>query len=59
MTCSYSEKVRALTVEINELKSAVTELKSLTEEGKDTGAALKKALDKDRQIKRLLDSIKI
>ncbi len=59
MTYSYSEKVRALTLEINELKSAVTELKSLTENGNDTDAALKKALDKDSQIKGLLDSIKI
>ena len=59
MTDSYSEKVRALTLEISQLKSAVTELKSLTEDGKDTEAGLKKALDKDSQIKGLLDSIKI
>lgn len=59
MTDRYSEKVRALTLEINELKSAVTELKSLTEDGKDTEAASKKALDIDNRIKGQLDSIKI
>lgn len=59
MTDRYSEKVRSLTLEINELKSAVTELKSLTEDGKDTEDALKKASDKDNQIKGLLDSMKI
>jgi methyl-accepting chemotaxis protein len=59
MTDRYSEKVRSITLEINELKSAVIELKSVAEDGNNTEAALKKALDKDSQIKGLLDSIKI
>jgi len=59
MTDHYGIVVKSFSLGIHDLKIAVTNLKSLTEDGKDTEAALKEALDRDRQIKGLLDSIKI
>jgi len=59
MTDCYSEKVKALGSEISQLKTAVTELKSLTEAGENTEAGLMKALDNDRHIKSIIESIRL
>jgi len=58
MTDCYSEKVRVLASEINQLKTAVAEIKSLTGAGEGTDAVLGKVLDSDSRIKRLFESIK-
>ncbi|MEW6599614.1 MAG: methyl-accepting chemotaxis protein [Nitrospirota bacterium] len=59
MTDSYGNKVMALSSEISQLKSSVEEFKAMTRDGKDTEAALKKVLDRDAQIKRIFDTIKL
>lgn len=59
MTDTYRERVKTLTSEIRELKHTVTELKAKTESGKDTETELKKVLDKENQIERLLNNINV
>ena len=59
MTKSFRERTTNLNSEIQQLKDAVTELKSLTEEGKDTEFALKKVIDTDNRVKKLLSTIRL
>jgi nitrogen fixation/metabolism regulation signal transduction histidine kinase len=57
MTKSYSNKVTMLISEIQQFKDAITELKSLTEKGEDTEIAMKRVLEQDSRIKKLLNTI--
>lgn len=59
MTESYNNRVTELNSEIAQLKAAIVELKSLTEKGKDTETTLKKVLDTDGRIKKLLSAIRL
>ncbi len=59
MTECYSDRVAILISEIQELKNAVTELKSLAEKGKDTEIAMKKVLDIDSKIEKLLSAVRL
>jgi hypothetical protein len=59
MTKSYSDRVTVLISEIQQFKDAMAELKSLTEKGKDTEIAMKKVLEQDSRIKKLLSTIRL
>jgi nitrogen fixation/metabolism regulation signal transduction histidine kinase len=59
MTKSYSDRVTVLTSEIQQFKDAIAEIKSLTEDGKDTEFAMKKVLEQDSRIRNLLNTIKL
>lgn len=59
MTKSYSDRVTVLISEIQQFKDAIAELKSLTEKGKDTEIAMKKVLEQDNRIKKLLNTIRL
>jgi methyl-accepting chemotaxis protein len=59
MTRSYNDRVALLISEIEELKSAIKELKSRTEKGENTEITVKKILEIDGRIKNLLDTIKL
>lgn len=59
MTKSYSDRVTVLISEIHQFKDAIAELKSLTEKGKDTEIAMKKVLEQDSRIKKLLNTIRL
>ena len=59
MSKNYNDKTSMITTEIQRLKDAVTELKSLTEKGEDTEIVMKKVLEQDSRIKNLLSAIKL
>ena len=59
MTKSYNQRVTMLTSDIQQLKEALTELKSLSEKDEDTEIALKTVHDLDSRIKKLLSAIKL
>lgn len=59
MTKSYSDRLTVLISEIQQFKDAIAELKSLTEEGEDTEIAMKKVLEHDSRIKKLLNTIRL
>lgn len=59
MSKNYNDKTSVITTEIQQLKDAVTELKSLTEKGEDTEIVMKKVLEQDSRIKNLLSAIKL
>ena len=59
MINSYSNRITAIDSDIQQLKEAITELKSLTEKGENKEVALKKAIDMDSRIKNLLNTIKL
>lgn len=59
MTKSYSDRLTVLISEIQQFKDAIAELKSLTEKGEDTEIAMKRALEQDSRIKRLLNTIRL
>ena len=59
MTKSYSDRVTVLISEIQQFKDAIAELKSRTEKGEDTEIAMKRVLEQDSRIKRLLNTIRL
>jgi methyl-accepting chemotaxis protein len=56
---SYGDRTNLLISEIEQLKIAVAEIKSLTEKGEDTEVAIQKALEIDSRIKKLLGTIRL
>jgi len=58
MTGSYGERLRTLTLEINELKDALAKLESLTDDDKDRESVIRRIQDIDDRIKKLLSNIK-
>jgi len=59
MTENYNDMVTMLNSEIQQLKVATTELKTLAEKGEDTEIAVKKVLDLDSRVKDLLKTVKL
>ncbi|MEK6527890.1 MAG: hypothetical protein AAB089_07515 [Nitrospirota bacterium] len=59
MTKRYSDRVTMLISEIQQFKDAIAKLKSLTEKGEDTEIAMKRVLEQDSRIKKLLNTIRL
>ena len=59
MMQAQSNTVKKLAAETKDLKSAVRELKTLSDEGKDTGSGMEKVSEIDKRIKEVLNKIKV
>lgn len=59
MAGSYLNRVQSLREEVRLFREAVTDLKSAAEEGKETVSELRKTIDKDKRIKKALDSVRL
>jgi methyl-accepting chemotaxis protein len=59
MTENYSNKIRILDVEADKLHSTITELKSLTKDGKESDTAIRRVSDMENQINSLINDIKL
>ncbi len=59
MTKSYSDKIEILSSEIQQLKNSLTEFKLLAEKGEDTEPVLKKIIDVDNRITKILSTVKL
>jgi methyl-accepting chemotaxis protein len=59
MTAEHSNRLTAINSEVRELKESLAVLKSLAGEGKDADSEMKKILDRDERIRKLLNEIKL
>ncbi len=59
MTENYSNKIRILNVKADKFHNTITELKSLTKNGKETDTAIRKVSDMENQINSLINDIKL
>ncbi len=59
MTQAYSNKIRKLTSEINELKVAITEIESSSGEEKDVASLVEKTSEINKRINEVLSTIKL
>ena len=59
MTENHSDRIKMLASEVKHLRTALTDLKSLTDEGKDTEAEVRNIIDIDRSIERILSAVKL
>ncbi len=57
MTLNYSDKVRGLNSEVEQLKKAILDVEKLAEEGKATEEDIERALEIDERIKEILKTI--
>ncbi len=59
MTNNYSDKVKELNAEADQLKKTITDIRNLAEKGESTEEDMERALEIDERIKELLKTIKL